>query len=246
MSPGRRRDLGFDGEPDHGHVTGDEDQGHGQHGVRVSALAPEEPQVLDQHPIGQAQHHQGEQPDEDEAGGGRSPARTPMPARATTEKRLTAQPWAASKEPKEPSHDERNWGCGVWAIVWTIPSACRRAPPLPEPPAGPGLQDSHAHQEDTADREDDAAQAGGGERPFGQRDQNARNAVEENGPRRPEQPGRPGAKMPPNASPKTHTRSPQPALPSPASRDHRPRGATSNQSPSPTWIQTVADAAWIG
>ena len=49
--------------------------------------------------------------------------------------------------------------------------------------------------------------------------------------------------MPPNASPKIHTTRPQPTLAIPPSRDHLPRGATSNQRPSPTWIQTVADAA---
>ena len=52
--------------------------------------------------------------------------------------------------------------------------------------------------------------------------------------------------MPPKASPKTHTMSPQPALAKPASRDHRPRGATSSQRPSPSWIHTEAAAAWIG
>ena len=39
--------------------------------------------------------------------------------------------------------------------------------------------------------------------------------------------------MPPKLSPKTHTTSPQAALDKPASRDQLPRGATSNQMPSP-------------
>ena len=52
--------------------------------------------------------------------------------------------------------------------------------------------------------------------------------------------------MPPNASPKTQTTSPQPALTSPAERDHAPRGATSSQTPMPSWIQTAEAAAVIG
>ncbi len=44
---------------------------------------------------------------------------------------------------------------------------------------------------------------------------------------------RPGAKMPPNASPKTQTSSPQPALASPASRDGQPGGAAISQAPMP-------------
>ena len=52
--------------------------------------------------------------------------------------------------------------------------------------------------------------------------------------------------MPPNASPKTHTSRPQPTLAAPARRDHRPRDAASSQSPSPSWIQTTAEAAWMG
>ncbi len=52
--------------------------------------------------------------------------------------------------------------------------------------------------------------------------------------------------MPPKASPKDQTRSPQPTDANPPKRDHRPRGATSSHRPIPTWIHTVADAAWIG
>ena len=52
--------------------------------------------------------------------------------------------------------------------------------------------------------------------------------------------------MPPKASPKTHTTRPQPDEAKPPNRDHRPRGATSSHRPIPTWIHTVADAAWIG
>ena len=56
----------------------------------------------------------------------------------------------------------------------------------------------------------------------------------------------PGAKMPPNASPKTHTARPQPTLASPPSRDQGPRAAVRSQIPIPTWIQTAAAAALTG
>ena len=114
-----------------------------------------------------------------------------MTASATTEKRLTAQPWAASKEPKDASHDERKCGCGVCAIGPDHAGQRPGAPALPETPAGPRLQQGHADQEHAARGEDDAAESRGGEGPFGQRDQDAGDAVEEDGPRRSEQPGRP-------------------------------------------------------
>ena len=56
----------------------------------------------------------------------------------------------------------------------------------------------------------------------------------------------PGAKIPPNDSPKTQTTRPQPTLASPASRDSRPRGAASIQMPIPTWIHTADAPACIG
>ena len=57
---------------------------------------------------------------------------------------------------------------------------------------------------------------------------------------------RPGAKMPPKASPNTQTTSPQPALASPASRDSGPRAAVSIHRPIPTWIHTAEAPACIG
>src|SRR5579862_6272262 len=57
---------------------------------------------------------------------------------------------------------------------------------------------------------------------------------------------RPGAKIPPNDSPNTHTTRPQPTLATPASLDHVPRAATSSQAPIPTWIHTEAAPAWMG
>ena len=57
---------------------------------------------------------------------------------------------------------------------------------------------------------------------------------------------RPGAKIPPNASPNAQTISPQATLESAASRNDQPRTAKIIQSPMPTWIQTVDAAAAIG
>jgi len=57
---------------------------------------------------------------------------------------------------------------------------------------------------------------------------------------------RPGARIPPNDSPNTHTTRPQPTLTSPARRDIAPRGAARIQMPIPTWIHTAAAAACIG
>ena len=57
---------------------------------------------------------------------------------------------------------------------------------------------------------------------------------------------RPGAKMPPKASPKTQTTRPQPTLASPASRDSGPRAATISHRPIPTWIHTADAPACIG
>ena len=72
-------------------------------------------------------------------------------------------------------------------------------------------------------------------------------AIEEHRTGAPKSQVAPGAKMPPKASPKTHTsEAPARRWPAPPRRDQRPRGATSSQMPSPSWIQTVAAAAWIG
>ena len=57
---------------------------------------------------------------------------------------------------------------------------------------------------------------------------------------------RPGAKIPPNASPNAQTIRPQPTPASPASRADQPRTARSIQSPMPTWIHTDAAAACTG
>src|ERR1700759_5612077 len=56
----------------------------------------------------------------------------------------------------------------------------------------------------------------------------------------------PGAKIPPNDSPNTHTTRPQATLASPASRAARPRGAASSHSPMPAWTHPAAGAACTG
>ena len=59
----------------------------------------------------------------------------PMVARTTTAKRLTAHPWAATKFSKDETHEDRNPGCGVWAIVRTMPVS---VPPRPCQKPRPG------------------------------------------------------------------------------------------------------------
>ena len=56
----------------------------------------------------------------------------------------------------------------------------------------------------------------------------------------------PGPKIPPNASPNTQTTSPHPVAARPASRDHRPRGASRSGAPIPSWSHTAEAAAWTG
>ena len=57
---------------------------------------------------------------------------------------------------------------------------------------------------------------------------------------------RPGAKIPPNASPNAQTISPQATPASPANRADQPRTARIIHSPMPIWIHTDAEAAWMG
>ena len=126
-----------------------------------------------------------------------------------------------------------------------------RVPPRPcqNPSPGPRLEYGHAEQ-GTLPRalRTMRPSRGGHEGPLGQRHQDsAGRSMEEHGtPGVPKSHVAPGAKMPPNASPKIHTTRPQPALAAPPNRDQRPRGATMSQRPRPSWIQTADDAARIG
>ena len=88
---------------------------------------------------------------------------------------------------------------------------------------------------------------GGGEGTLGQRDQHAGDAVEQHGPGRPEEPGRPGGEdAAEGLAEDPHDESPAGAGQARPAATTGPRGATISQRPSPTWIQTAADAAWIG
>ena len=66
----------------------------------------------------------------------------------STANRLTAQPCARTKEANDASHEERNEGWGVCAMVRTMPCQCP-AVALPVAPTGPCLQDRHADEEHT-------------------------------------------------------------------------------------------------
>ena len=73
-----------------------------------------------------------------------------------------------------------------------------------------------------------------------------RPTVEQHRPRRPEQPGQTGGEDPAEGLAEHPHDRPQAQLATPASRDQSPRGATSKNSPIPTWIHTVAAAAATG
>ena len=169
-----------------------------------------------------------------------------MVASATTTKRLTAHPCAATKEPKDETHEERNPVAASGPSLGPCRSASRRGPASNPVPATPAARPSR--QEDpTAHRRTIRPEAGRGVRPLGQGDEDARGAVEEDGARAPRRArSHPGRRCRRRPRRRPRPRDPSRPWPRPPSRDHRPRGATSSQRPSPTWIQTVAAAAWTG
>ena len=120
-------------------------------------------------------------------------------------------------------------------------------PALPEAAARPCLQHCHADEQQrrgrpgSAGRAGRTASAGAAARSAGR--PRSRTAA---APGAPNRNVRPGAKIPPKASPKTQTTRPQPALTSPASLDDQPAGAAISHAPMPSWIHTAAAPAWIG
>ena len=121
------RALATGGKPDHGHVAPDEQQDHREHGVGVGAKTAEEPEVLDENPVGQAEHDERSESTQDEARPSAEEERADRRQAATT-KRLTAHPCAPTKEAKDDTHDERNEGWDVCDIAWTMPLS---VPPRP-------------------------------------------------------------------------------------------------------------------
>ena len=134
-------------------------------------------------------------------------------------------------------------GCGVAAMDRTMPVsvprlAVQRA--LPEAASRPGLQHGHAEEEQAQGR---PAPSGPAAVPASCA--RAARSARRRRSRTPPRPGapnsqvRPGAKIPPNASPNTQTTRPQPALASPASLDHgraarrsaRPRSRSGSRPP---------------
>ncbi len=143
-------------------------------------------------------------------------SRPPMVARATTAKRLTAHPWAATKDAE--GRDPRREEARLRGSRHRADHAGQRpAAALPEPSSRPGLQHGHADQEQPAQCEHDAAETGGGVGPFGQGDEDAGDAIEEDGTRELRRarsaPGRRGRR-----TPRRRTRPRGPSRPTPIRR----------------------------
>ena len=168
----------------------------------------------------------------------------PMTARATHDEEVD-RPAVGRVERAECAHPRRE-EAGLGRLRHGLDHAGQgAAAALPEAPARPGLEHRHADQEEAAHGEDRATETPMRRR-VGQRDRHARGAIEEDGTGCAEEPGQPGRR-----SPRRPRRTPRRGGPSPRWPPRRaattgPAGATSNQTPSPIWIQTVAAAAWTG
>ena len=186
---------------------------------------------------------------------GRSTARCPLArarpvaASTTTTTRLTANPCAAANVPNALTQDDRNRGCEVCAMPATMLARLPGwRPTVPDQNPLPGQAWTRAiparktpvtASTTRPSRCPAQARSGSAISP-------PATAYRSAAPGAPKSQLSPGAKMPPNASPKTHTARPQPTLASPPSRDQGPRAAVSSQIPIPTWIQTAAAAALTG
>ena len=136
----------------------DEQEGHRQHGVGVGARAAEEAQVLDEHPVGQAEHDQGDRPT-------RTKRRRPLKSRSADgdegdDDEQVHRPAVRGVERAERGEPRReDMGLGGLRHGRTIAES-GAAPPLPEPPTRPGLEDGHADEEHATQGEHDTAETG--------------------------------------------------------------------------------------
>ena len=173
----------------------------------------------------------------------------PTAASAATTTRLTANPCAAAKIPKSFTQDDRKPGwaaCAMpCAMLATLPG-CLPAVPCQNPRPGQAWSSAIPAR----NRPVPASTARPSRGPIQARSGSAMSApataYRSAAPGAPNSQLSPGAKMPPNASPKIHTTRPQPTLASPPSLDQGPRAAVISQIPIPIWIQTAAAAAFTG
>src|SRR5262249_5830538 len=165
---------------------------------------------------------------------------TAIAASAITTTRLTANPSLLANEAKCASSADRTCGCGVPDISRTIPDRVPGLPlTVPRQKPRPGQAWSTAIPAKNTPSPASSSRPNRGPR-------QARSGSAISAPAAPVSQLWPGAKMPPNDSPNTHTTRPQATLATPASLDQVPRAATRSQAPMPSWIQTLAAAAWTG
>ena len=144
------------------------------------------------------------------------------------------------------THEERNPRLGCLGHRAGPSSASVAASALPEAPSGPRLEDGHPDRK-APPTASTMRPRPGLERPARAARSGRRRRSRRAPPRGPEEPGDARARR----GPRRPRRRPRPGgpnrrRPSPPNRDQRPRGATSSHRPIPTWIHTVAAAAWIG
>ncbi len=198
--------------------------------VGVGAEPAEDAEVLNEHPVRQAQRHYG---DERRADQPRPPAQE---HRAGQRERShhdhidrESVPGIDRAEPGHQGRQEMRLRDGGHRLDHAGERAWPAVPgPLPEPAAWPGLQYRHPGQEQAYPGEDQPARPRGAPRPGWQRDQCAGHRVAERGPRRAGQPAQAGGED----APRRTRRIPRRPAPSPgwpagpaATTRHRPRPA---------------------
>ena len=156
----------------HGHVSGDEDESHRQHGVGIGAHPTEEAQILHEDPVSQAERHKRDQADEGESGA--TAQQQSADGGQDDDGEEVDRPPVGGDEGLE-GRDPRGEEARLRRLGHCADHAGQRpAVALPEPSSRPRLQHGHPDQEHPAQCEHDAAQTGGGVGPFGQSDEDAR------------------------------------------------------------------------
>ena len=185
-------------------VAGGEDERHRDHAVRVGADAAEEAEVLDEHPVGEAENDPGDDGDADHC---RPTAQEGDPDQPRGRSRGRGSPPSRGRRRRRRSSPPRRRGGAAGAsapsaapLPVSVPGAGAVVElALPEAAPRPGLQHGHAHEEQTHHRKDRPTEPGARPGPVGQGDEHAGEAVEEDGARGSEGPGEAGGEDAPEA-----------------------------------------------